>query len=67
MIQDMSENGISVLLISSEMEELVRNCDRIVVIQDGKKIGELAGEEMTEDAILRMLSTQEEKDGGNGR
>ena len=49
------------------MEELVRNCDRIVVIQDGKKIGELAGGEMTEDAILRMLSTQEEKDGGNGR
>ena len=46
---------------------MVRNCDRIVVIQDGKKIGELAGGEMTEDAILRMLSTQEEKDGGNGR
>lgn len=67
LIQDMAENGISVLLISSEMEELVRNCDRIVVIQDGKKIGELAGEEMTEDAILRTLSTQEEKDGGNGR
>ena len=67
LVQDMSENGISVLLISSEMEELVRNCDRIVVIQDGKKIGELAGGEMTEDAILRMLSTQEEKDGGNGR
>ena len=44
-----------------------RNCERIVVYQDGKKIVELDVEEMTEDAILRTLSTQEEKDGGNGR
>ena len=59
LIQEMAEQGISILLISSELEELVRNCDRIAVIQDGRKISELTGDEMSEEAIFQALSASD--------
>lgn len=59
LIQEMAKQGISILLISSELEELVRNCDRIAVIQDGRKISELTGDEMSEEAIFQALSASD--------
>jgi len=56
LIQEFSAAGISVLMISSEMEELVRNCDRIVVMRDGKKLGELTDERITMDDIMDTIS-----------
>ena len=56
LIQEFSNAGISVLMISSEMEELVRNCDRIVVMRDGKKLGELIEDRITMDAIMDTIS-----------
>ncbi len=60
LIREMAEEGIGVLLISSELEELVRNCDRIAVIRDGRKIVELEGEEISEEAVLHSLSAASE-------
>ncbi len=56
LIQEFSKAGISVLMISSEMEELVRNCDRIVVMRDGKKLDELINERITMDDIMDTIS-----------
>jgi ABC-type sugar transport system ATPase subunit len=56
LIQEFSAAGISVLMISSEMEELVRNCDRIVVMRDGKKLGELTDEQISMDDIMDTIS-----------
>lgn len=61
LIHDFSDNGISVLFISSEMAELVRNCDRILVLRDGKIMGELAGEEISEKSIMETIVTGKEK------
>lgn len=60
LIQEMSAQGIGILLISSEIGELIRNCDRVAVIQDGKKTAEMAGEEISEDAIMHALAKNEE-------
>lgn len=62
LIQEMAQAGISILLISSELEELIRNCDRIAVIRDGRKITELSGNNMTENEIFRVLSSAEENE-----
>lgn len=51
-------SGISVIYISSEMEELVRNCDRVIVFKDGYSIGELAGDEIMEDNIMEMIARE---------
>lgn len=44
------------LLISSELEELVRNCHRVVVIRDGKNIGELESDMLTEENIMQTIA-----------
>ncbi|OQY33750.1 MAG: sugar ABC transporter ATP-binding protein [Spirochaetaceae bacterium 4572_59] len=56
LIQSMANEGISILLISSEMEELVKRCDRVAVLYEGEKVGELQGEELSVDAILHTIT-----------
>ena len=48
--------GVSVLMISSEMAELQRNCDRVVVMREGRKLGELTGLDITPDAMMAMIA-----------
>ncbi|MDO4269495.1 MAG: sugar ABC transporter ATP-binding protein [Eubacteriales bacterium] len=56
LIQQIAGRGISVLLISSELEELVRNCHRVVVMRDGRNIGELEGDELSEARIMQTIA-----------
>ena len=56
LIQEFSKAGISVLMISSEIAELVRNCDRILVLRDGKKKGELTGADINQDKIMETIA-----------
>lgn len=56
LIQELAAEGISVLMISSELEELIRGCDRVAVIGDGRKVKELEGEEITEQNILSAIA-----------
>ncbi len=44
------------LYISSELEELIRNCYRVIVIRDGKNAAELSGEEITEASIMNHIA-----------
>ena len=62
LIHEFSEQGISILFISSEMAELVRNCDRILVLRDGKIMGELTGQEISEKSIMETIATGKGKD-----
>lgn len=56
LIKEVSANGISVLMISSEMAELERNCDRIIVMREGVKRGELTGEDIVQDRIMEAIA-----------
>jgi ribose transport system ATP-binding protein len=53
---ELAKKGLSVLLISSEMPELLSICDRILVMHNGRITGELSHKEATEEKIL-MLAT----------
>ncbi len=67
LIKQFSENGISVLYISSELEELIRNCYRVVVIRDGMNSGELYGEDITEANIMNYIAkSMKETEAANG-
>jgi ribose transport system ATP-binding protein len=52
----LAAEGRSVIVISSEMSELIGLCHRIVVMRAGRIVGELAGADMTEQAIV-VLAT----------
>ena len=47
---------MAVLLISSELEEVVEGSDRLVVLRDGAVIGELRGDEIGEDRIMELIA-----------
>jgi len=53
-INQIAKNGSSVLLISSEMEELIGICDRIIIIHDGLVKGEFHKETYDSEAILKV-------------
>jgi monosaccharide-transporting ATPase len=55
MIQLAEENGMSVVFISSELEELIRTCSRLLVFRDHYKVGELE-EEISSDAIMATIA-----------
>ena len=48
----LAEEGKSIIVISSEMRELIEVCDRILVVNNGRLAGELTREEATEEKIL---------------
>ena len=64
LIREISEQGISVLLISSEFEELIRNCDRVEVLRDGKNAGCLEKGQITENNIMSLIANGKVDAGG---
>ncbi len=55
-IADLAGRGMAIVMISSEVEELVRSCDRIAVLSEGRKVGELAAREISEDNLVRLIA-----------
>lgn len=56
LINELVESGHSVLMISSEMEELIGMSDRIIVLAEGEMTGELSKEEFNADTIMAYAS-----------
>jgi simple sugar transport system ATP-binding protein/ribose transport system ATP-binding protein len=52
LLTDLAAEGTGVILISSELEEVLGLAHRILVMREGRIVTELAGDAMTEDAIL---------------
>ncbi|MGI5291931.1 sugar ABC transporter ATP-binding protein [Nonomuraea polychroma] len=58
LIDELAEEGLGVLLISSDLEELVEGADRILVLREGAVAGELSGDEVTEERIMATIAEQ---------
>jgi monosaccharide-transporting ATPase len=62
-ISQLAKEGVSVVYISSELEEVVRLSDRIVVFKDREKIGEVSnGPWLTVDTIVEMIAADADPD-----
>lgn len=57
-IHDLVKNGISVLMISSEISEMIRSCSRIAIMNDGSKVAELVEEDLNEDMIIHAIANK---------
>lgn len=51
-IRELASNGISIIVISSDNEELPQVCDRVLIMSFGTVVSELVGKEITKEAIL---------------
>ncbi len=58
LISDLAAQGKAVLMISSDMEELIGMSDRIYALADGRITGELKKSEFTQEGILALMSME---------
>jgi simple sugar transport system ATP-binding protein len=59
LIQSLRDEGMAILFISSELEEVVRDSQRVIVLRDRVKVGELTGLQITEEAIMHTIAAHE--------
>ncbi|MBG0566430.1 sugar ABC transporter ATP-binding protein [Actinoplanes aureus] len=62
LIDELAGLGLGVLLISSELEEVVEGADRVLVLRDGAVVGTFRGDQVSEDRIMRTIATAAEDD-----
>ena len=58
LVEELAQDGIGVVLISSEVEELLEGSDRVVVLKDGVVVDELRGEGVSGDALMAALAAE---------
>jgi ribose transport system ATP-binding protein len=56
LIRSFSDSGVTVLMISSELEEVAEGADRVFVLREGRTVAELCGDEITEERILAAMA-----------
>ena len=56
LVEELSRGGMAVVFISSELDEVVRRSHRVAVLRDRRKIAELAGDEVSEQAIMHTIA-----------
>ncbi|TXR48184.1 sugar ABC transporter ATP-binding protein [Phyllobacterium endophyticum] len=56
LLRELAMSGIGIIVISSELPELLGLCDRVIVIREGTVAGELDAEAMNEEAVIRLAS-----------
>ena len=56
LVLKLASEGMSITFISSEIEEMLRTCSRLIVMRDLNVVGELAGEDMTQDKVMYTIA-----------
>ncbi len=55
-LRDLARNGVGIVVVSSELPELIGLCDRVAVVREGEISGTVEGEALTEENIMRLAS-----------
>ncbi len=63
LVLKLAEEGVSVTFISSEVEEMLRTCSRLIVMRDRNIVGELTGDDMTQAKIMHTIAGGEAQNG----
>ena len=62
LVLKLAEDGVSVTFISSEVEEMLRTCSRLVVMRDRHIVGELKGKDLNQAQVMKTIAGGETKD-----
>lgn len=63
LMEELAGQGVAILFVSSEMEEVIGMSDRVLVMHEGRIAGELGREDLGEEAIMRLATGREEAAG----
>ena len=56
LVLKLAEENMSVTFISSEIEEMLRTCSRLIVMRDRNIVGELMGDELTQAHVMKTIA-----------
>lgn len=56
MIEDLVAQGMAIIIISSDLMELLQLSDRIIVIREGKNVAELKGDKITKEEVIKYAT-----------
>lgn len=56
LVLKLASEGKSIIFISSEIDEMLRTCNRMAVLRDGAKVGEISGEQMTQEGVMNAIA-----------
>ena len=56
LVLKLAKEGKSVTFISSEIDEMIRTCSRLVVMRDLKQVGELSGNDLNQTKIMETIA-----------
>ena len=57
----LAESGIAILLVSSELEEIIGLCDRVIVLREGRTTGTVTRERFTQEHLAALMTGQAEE------
>ncbi|HPX26488.1 MAG TPA: sugar ABC transporter ATP-binding protein [Treponemataceae bacterium] len=63
LVLKLAEAGVSVTFISSEIDEMLNTCSRLIVMRDRKIVGEMKGDEMTQSNIMHTIAGEAAQNG----
>jgi monosaccharide-transporting ATPase len=66
LVRELAGQGLGVLMISSELEEVVSLADRVTVLSDGRNVADLGGGEVTEHSIMSAMAAEVPAGGPHG-
>ena len=55
LVIELADQGKSLIFISSEIEEMLRTCSKLVVLRDGQEVGEIT-EELTQGHVMQSIA-----------
>lgn len=56
LVLKLAEEGVGVTFISSEIEEMLRTCSRLIVMKDRQIVGELSGNNLTQEEVMHVIA-----------
>jgi len=61
LLRELADEGLAVLMISSELEELIAAADHVTVLSDGKSVASLLAAELSEERLMTAMAHQDEE------
>ena len=61
LIDELADNGLGVLMISSELEEITEGADRVVVLREGRTVAEFDHAEVSQDTVMHAMAHGEDE------
>lgn len=56
LVVKLADEGKSLIFISSEIEEMLRTCNRMAVLRDGRKVGEIEERDMNQMSVMKAIA-----------